>query len=120
MEFRRVLFRSYRLSALGPVSFPGRLERAIRLSADAGLPHDPFRAPAGGRRLVDAAAIGEGATRRLARERATALYAARLLMSPSSAGPLRVPVRSEEHTSELQSLMRISYAVFCLKKKNNE
>src|SRR3546814_8431655 len=31
-----------------------------------------------------------------------------------------VPVeRSEEHTSELQSLMRISYAVFCLKKKNN-
>src|SRR3546814_8969264 len=29
-----------------------------------------------------------------------------------------VPVRSEEHTSELQSLMRISYAVFCLKQKN--
>src|SRR3546814_4161381 len=28
--------------------------------------------------------------------------------------------RSEEHTSELQSLMRISYAVFCLKKKNSE
>src|SRR3546814_2010701 len=29
----------------------------------------------------------------------------------------KVPMRSEEHTSELQSLMRISYAVFCLKKK---
>src|SRR3546814_5401684 len=29
-------------------------------------------------------------------------------------------LRSEEHTSELQSLMRISYAVFCLKKKNNK
>src|SRR3546814_4289277 len=29
------------------------------------------------------------------------------------------PGRSEEHPSELQSLMRISYAVFCLKKKNN-
>src|SRR3546814_2671626 len=28
-------------------------------------------------------------------------------------------MRSEEHTSELQSLMRISYAVFCLKKNNN-
>src|SRR3546814_5343918 len=28
--------------------------------------------------------------------------------------------RSEEHTSELQSLMRISYAVFCLKKKNKQ
>src|SRR3546814_4819984 len=34
--------------------------------------------------------------------------------------PLAAPIhnRSEEHTSELQSLMRISYAVFCLKKKN--
>src|SRR3546814_10457201 len=31
-----------------------------------------------------------------------------------------VPNRSEEHTSELQSLMRISYAVFCLKKKNKK
>src|SRR3546814_8502478 len=31
---------------------------------------------------------------------------------------LDAAVRSEEHTSELQSLMRISYAVFCLKKKN--
>src|SRR3546814_8198960 len=30
---------------------------------------------------------------------------------------VRVRIRSEEHTSELQSLMRISYAVFCLKKK---
>src|SRR3546814_3376821 len=29
------------------------------------------------------------------------------------------PIRSEEHTSELQSLMRISYAVFCLKQKKN-
>src|SRR3546814_9417866 len=38
-----------------------------------------------------------------------------------TAGPacgVRRGVRSEEHTSELQSLMRISYAVFCLKKKN--
>src|SRR3546814_4394550 len=33
--------------------------------------------------------------------------------------PRRRFLRSEEHTSELQSLMRISYAVFCLKKKNN-
>src|SRR3546814_3675129 len=32
----------------------------------------------------------------------------------------RDPLRSEEHTSELQSLMRISYAVFCLKKKKNQ
>src|SRR3546814_1111945 len=33
-------------------------------------------------------------------------------------GPSDLSARSEEHTSELQSLMRISYAVFCLKKKN--
>src|SRR3546814_3358389 len=31
----------------------------------------------------------------------------------------RIALRSEEHTSELQSLMRISYAVFCLKKKKS-
>src|SRR3546814_3705074 len=35
-------------------------------------------------------------------------------------GALRQALRSEEHTSELQSLMRISYAVFCLKKKMKE
>src|SRR3546814_9554444 len=33
--------------------------------------------------------------------------------------PLLLVQRSEEHTSELQSLMRTSYAVFCLKKKNH-
>src|SRR3546814_4431905 len=36
----------------------------------------------------------------------------------ASAISISVVARSEEHTSELQSLMRISYAVFCLKKKN--
>src|SRR3546814_2900129 len=42
------------------------------------------------------------------------------LLFPITHGTLFFPgiqVRSEEHTSELQSLMRISYAVFCLKKK---
>src|SRR3546814_3737300 len=38
--------------------------------------------------------------------------------SPSGGSGSRPP-RSEEHTSELQSLMRISYAVFCLKKKTH-
>src|SRR3546814_1271736 len=37
--------------------------------------------------------------------------------SPRTTGNPRRSARSEEHTSELQSLMRISYAVFCLKKK---
>src|SRR3546814_16720834 len=51
--------------------------------------------------------------------------AAGVRLRPQPDGACRQPVRherqvrSEEHTSELQSLMRISYAVFCLKKKKN-
>src|SRR3546814_9530704 len=49
------------------------------------------------------------------------------ISSPANSSTVQNPMssgsssrwRSEEHTSELQSLMRISYAVFCLKKKNN-
>src|SRR3546814_10497315 len=40
--------------------------------------------------------------------------------SGSQNGAQRLAARSEEHTSELQSLLRISYAVFCLKKKKNK
>src|SRR3546814_4384061 len=40
-------------------------------------------------------------------------------LDPPSADALAFAARSEEHTSELQSLMRISYAVFCLNKKKN-
>src|SRR3546814_6380606 len=39
---------------------------------------------------------------------------------PEISGHFHPKLRSEEHTSELQSLMRISYAVFCLKKKKRE
>src|SRR3546814_7818572 len=39
--------------------------------------------------------------------------------APHTALPHHAEQRSEEHTSELQSLMRISYAVFCLTKKKN-
>src|SRR3546814_2040758 len=42
----------------------------------------------------------------------------RLGMAGERTAGLRRSARSEEHTSELQSLMRISYAVFCLKQKN--
>src|SRR3546814_9381332 len=48
---------------------------------------------------------------------ATRLPASSITCSPSS---LAKAPRSEEHTSELQSLMRISYAVFCLKKKKRQ
>src|SRR3546814_9518778 len=41
------------------------------------------------------------------------------LHSAGAMGSKMLDIRSEEHTSELQSLMRISYAVFCLKKKKN-
>src|SRR3546814_320775 len=54
---------------------------------------------------------GEGAT--------TALVWGAVVRQVLSAGLSEAFDRSEEHTSELQSLMRISYAVFCLKKKNN-
>src|SRR3546814_4558999 len=40
-------------------------------------------------------------------------------LQPRSHNEYQPQNRSEEHTSELQSLMRISYAVFCLKNKNN-
>src|SRR3546814_3478079 len=56
--------------------------------------------------------------RSVARTRAvesTVVPASRAGLSPSHS----TTTRSEEHTSELQSLMRISYAVFCLKKKKN-
>src|SRR3546814_13306294 len=56
-------------------------------------------------------------------------WAKQSLLSRATAGPgcggrrrvtLRQPARSEEHTSELKSLMRISYAVFCSQKKKNK
>src|SRR3546814_4478510 len=56
------------------------------------------------------------------------LQARRLWQRAAPSGAVRAPdrgaagrpARSEEHTSELQSLMRTSYAVFCLKKKNTK
>src|SRR3546814_1161024 len=67
-------------------------------------PHAESRAP-------HAAVIGVG--------RADAKCASRwATFAPCQHGRIDAVPRSEEHTSELQSLMRISYAVFCLKKKN--
>src|SRR3546814_9745014 len=56
-------------------------------------------------------------TERTMRGRVLALRIA-VVMGGTPLGAPLVGWRSEEHTSELQSLMRISYAVFCLKKKN--
>src|SRR3546814_3904091 len=85
-----------------------------------------FRSECGGgrrallprRRRVSASCAGLGRPPDPARRVPDRVYA---LPARDRAGHIadavRVP-RSEEHTSELQSLMRISYAVFCLKKKN--
>src|SRR3546814_2737832 len=53
------------------------------------------------------------------RDRAAAAHRCRSGARHGRAAGARPGDRSEEHTSELQSLMRISYAVFCLKKKKN-
>src|SRR3546814_2017773 len=63
-----------------------------------------FQCPGGDRRRCYRHPPGNGAVRRVERRREH----------------LSRPCRSEEHTSELQSLMRISYAVFCLKKKTQQ
>src|SRR3546814_8598350 len=46
--------------------------------------------------------------------------ASRHRAKPGTVPDSEIALRSEEHTSELQSLMRISYAVFCLKKKRHD
>src|SRR3546814_3345644 len=75
-------------------------------------------------RDVDAADVGlreldVGDDARLFVKRDVGIDDRRPDIEPGRAGQADV-VRSEEHTSELQSLMRISYAVFCLKKKNKQ
>src|SRR3546814_2610558 len=67
-------------------------------------------------------ARGNGRDRRADRPRRHALWRRLERLSRAQAnrtGGDRSRTRSEEHTSELQSLMRISYAVFCLKQKKN-
>src|SRR3546814_1054806 len=66
-------------------------------------------------RLHHACMVGSGTGRLSVRPRERAVPALRRAGS-DAAQPARLS-RSEEHTSELQSLMRISYAVFCLKNK---
>src|SRR3546814_2400418 len=63
-------------------------------------------------RIAQSVAIG-GFDQRAAANAAEGLYGTEM-------GQIVANMRSEEHTSELQSLMRISYAVFCLKKKKTQ
>src|SRR3546814_9553280 len=111
MEFRRVLFRSLLLHA--------GLDRAEELLAVlAPLPHLAGEAPLARGDLAHVA-IERGVVLR-AVEQVRAAAGDFLVAVSGHTGERRVDrdeSRSEEHTSELQSLMRISYAVFCLKKK---
>src|SRR3546814_2129081 len=104
--------RSTRTDTLFPSTTLFRSRREPRLRGDRGLHRHDLRLAEVHPRLVqplDAARLSGavGAVRRGAAEPAAAGLGA-------AAG---AALRSEEHTSELQSLMRISYAVFCLKKK---
>src|SRR3546814_9780408 len=82
----------------------------LRQPEDVGRLADPAPVVEGGDLLFADALDVEGIARD---EMAQALHGLGRAADPAAAA------RSEEHTSELQSLMRISYAVFCLKKKKN-
>src|SRR3546814_9471000 len=82
--------------------------RSIHRMATGDVPED---ARGFGHRLGRLVGLHRGARREHLRTTATA---------DTTTGAIRPTLRSEEHTSELQSLMRISYAVFCLKKKKTE
>src|SRR3546814_5146360 len=106
------------------------MKRAGRFLATAYNRHDRFRKPAvmtpkPVRKLSHLDAKGRPAMVDVSAKAVTAREAVaecRVKFPAAVAAQLRasgLKSRSEEHTSELQSLMRISYAVFCLKKKKN-
>src|SRR3546814_218261 len=82
----------------------GSVQRVLlRLPFDRWLAYDPVKDARSSVTVHAEVGSGDGTVRRCT-IRGEAIY----------------PLRSEEHTSELQSLMRISYAVFCLKKKKHQ
>src|SRR3546814_3897268 len=98
------LFRSYRALGAVPWQFPPRI--CSRLVSRLKQSDDTHSCQHCGDEDQRRARLD--CQRRKSRPRAQARHA-----------PAHAEQRSEEHTSELQSLMRNSYAVFCLKKKNN-
>src|SRR3546814_6527496 len=77
--------------------------------------------PSGKQRKAEVSSISLSRIQRIASTSRLDVSLTRCWFHCSPRGMLsRLGVRSEEHTSELQSLMRISYAVFCLKKKNKQ
>src|SRR3546814_9129890 len=92
-----------------PRKFLSRVIAAANL-ARGGAPGRARQSAFTGSRIGRGAGVGRVLS---SRDRFTAFRQRRAIVK------VRTVKRSEEHTSELQSLMRISYAVFCLKKKKN-
>src|SRR3546814_2146423 len=77
------------------------------------------RAPAADEVRIEVKAAAVNPTDLLLRDRGFDNQGSPVVPGMDAAGIIESVGRSEEHTSELQSLMRSSYAVFCLKKKKN-
>src|SRR3546814_7037569 len=103
--------RSTRTDTLFPYTTLFRSEEQVGVFAAAGGLGEPG---AGGLGAGDGAGVAHAATASGVLHTTVRSWWCRVQSQP---GRGSVRVRSEEHTSELQSLMRISYAVFCLKKK---
>src|SRR3546814_1748379 len=100
----------------------GKRRSRYRTAADAqakrrSLPLRPASAPDGSSRTTPVSIAGENGHARPPVRQASGRAPPPAPLPPK--GRRECQARSEEHTSELQSLMRISYAVFCLKKKKN-
>src|SRR3546814_3271414 len=95
---------------IGPDSRPSGSKRRLAERLPCFLPHGTMFSlrPAQGHARLFVADAADNAAARSDRT-----------IAPCPVASFARPARSEEHTSELQSLMRISYAVFCLKKKKN-
>src|SRR3546814_2693773 len=99
---------------VGPRGRPDRIERGARLVQRRALMREH-------RQLPLAHAVDVGPRARVAFDRALRVLRSRRFGHRDAVFLYgRLETRSEEHTSELQSLMRISYAVFCLNKKKNQ
>src|SRR3546814_8688787 len=102
--------RSTRTDTLFPYT---TLFRSVLLAGLVEADGGDLRLAVEGATLVEHQGDGDGAIV----HQLLAAFQHRAVARQQAAAVIDQPARSEEHTSELQSLMRISYAVFCLKKK---
>src|SRR3546814_5344127 len=134
MEFRRVLCRSVPTAISSPILVPLLRPPPTFVAGPPGpssIDHQIIAgAPRAAVRQFNAIALGEHRGKAAIAALSGAPVAHQLAvgfiyLEPEALRRVRIGgdrrrLRSEEHTSELQSLMRISYAVFCLKKKRDQ